>query len=316
MQIFTYMDSDQDTQLKYRDFCNLCAEQVLNAPSQSSRIGSSKGGSEFSKIISSLKQKHSGRGGPNFAGKRGLSAENFSAAKTVKQVVGEQPFVSSEMQRFMMNKQDLPPGHTLNSPQHNRFDSVRDDSVYNSIGGLQQQAPPSQTQWSRSGAASSNLGSFKSRLAGQTHGLTSEQLSHAVDPHAKANGGEMAGIMNYDYERDYIIEAMMQDKVIQAKKLRKKSFDLRKTTKAAQGNLLASKKRIEAIHQNELLAQSPLKKHSAGSVPQFYPMQKVGKMLQKRDLQLNNNYMTTAHNNLGVPTSKNAAVKAIHDESY
>jgi len=42
----------------------------------------------------------------------------------------------------------------------------------------------------------------------------------------------MAGIMNYDYERDYIIEAMMQDKVIQAKKLRKKSFDLRKTTKA------------------------------------------------------------------------------------
>lgn len=29
MQIFTYMDSNQDNILKYRDFCNLCAEQVL-----------------------------------------------------------------------------------------------------------------------------------------------------------------------------------------------------------------------------------------------------------------------------------------------
>jgi len=26
MQIFTYMDTDSDNMLKYRDFCNLCAE--------------------------------------------------------------------------------------------------------------------------------------------------------------------------------------------------------------------------------------------------------------------------------------------------
>ena len=32
LQIFTYMDTDQDNMLKYRDFCNLCAEQVLQAP--------------------------------------------------------------------------------------------------------------------------------------------------------------------------------------------------------------------------------------------------------------------------------------------
>jgi hypothetical protein len=42
----------------------------------------------------------------------------------------------------------------------------------------------------------------------------------------------MAACINYEYERDYIIESMMQDKMIQAKKARKKSFDLRKTTKA------------------------------------------------------------------------------------
>ena len=31
VQIFTYMDYDRDSMLKYTDFCNLCAEQVLSA---------------------------------------------------------------------------------------------------------------------------------------------------------------------------------------------------------------------------------------------------------------------------------------------
>ena len=91
--------------------------------------------------------------------------------------------------------------------------------------------PPS-SQWSRSGATSSNLNTLKSKLQGKTHGLTSEEISHSIDPQARRNGGKMTGIINYDYERDYILEAMMQDKVIQAEKTRKKSFDLRKTTKA------------------------------------------------------------------------------------
>lgn len=32
-QIFTYMDTDSDSQLKYRDFCNLCADQIMTAAS-------------------------------------------------------------------------------------------------------------------------------------------------------------------------------------------------------------------------------------------------------------------------------------------
>ena len=31
VQIFTYMDFDRDSMLKYTDFCNLCAEQVLSS---------------------------------------------------------------------------------------------------------------------------------------------------------------------------------------------------------------------------------------------------------------------------------------------
>lgn len=57
----------------------------------------------------------------------------------------------------------------------------------------------------------------------------------------------MHGIINYDYEKDYVMEAMMQDKMLQNKKARKKSFDLRKTTKAHEGNLNMTKKRLEKI---------------------------------------------------------------------
>ena len=37
---------------------------------------------------------------------------------------------------------------------------------------------------------------------------------------------------------------MLQDKMLQDKKQRKKSFDYRRTTKAHEGNVLAAKKRI------------------------------------------------------------------------
>ena len=77
----------------------------------------------------------------------------------------------------------------------------------------------------------------------------------------------------------------MQDKMIQEKKARKKSFDLRKTTKAHQGNILATKKRLfeiakKASNSNTTSGGTPLK---LGKVPQYYPMGKVNKILSERD---------------------------------
>lgn len=97
LQIYTYMDADQDSVLKYRDFCNLCAEHVLNAaPSLADTTilngasNKSKASSEFSKIISSLKSKQPGRGGPNFtSAKRGASESNYANAKTVTEMLGD-----------------------------------------------------------------------------------------------------------------------------------------------------------------------------------------------------------------------------------
>ena len=208
------MDTDHDSQLKYRDFCNLCAEQVLQAPTSRgdmSMLGSSKApGSEFSKIIKQLKSKNpylkNGRGGPNFIGKRGSSAhqnsQSFRASKTVDQMVNKQPFVSSDLHRFIVNTHDLPAGHQVHSPQHNRYDSIRDDSVYKSIG-----ADPPVSEWSRS--VSTSLNKLRNKLQAKTHGLTSAKLAESVDPRMKSMAGQMSECINYDYERDYILEAMM-----------------------------------------------------------------------------------------------------------
>jgi len=114
--------------------------------------------------------------------KRGTSANNYTNnytnTKNIAEMLGEQPFVSTELHRFMVKKKDLPVGHQFHSPQHNRFDAVRDDSVYNSVGGGS--GLPS-SQWSRSGASTS-LNKLKDKLQKRTHGLTSEQLSRAANP--------------------------------------------------------------------------------------------------------------------------------------
>lgn len=176
--------------LKYRDFCNLCAEQVLQAPPSGGDLMSrsnATGSSNFSKIIKELKAKHpgsKGRGGPHFVNRRGQSAgqkvtDNYATSKNIQQMVGAQPFVSTELHRFMTNVQDLPSGNAVHSPKHNRFDSIRDEEVYNSIGGHAATTSQTQSGWSRSGATSSNynMTKLKAQLQNRTHGMTSEQYS-------------------------------------------------------------------------------------------------------------------------------------------
>lgn len=152
---------------------------------------------------------------------------------------------------------------------HNRFDAIRDESVYNSIGGG---IPPS--EWSRSGASTS-LNKLKQKLQGRTHGLTSEQLSRAANPNARIESGAMAACINYDYERDYIMESLMQDKMLQAKRARKKSFDMRKTTKAQEGQLIATKKRIENIKLKEASAHTAVDLVHRDVRPVYYPMKQI-----------------------------------------
>ena len=62
-------------------------------------------------------------------------------------------------------------------------------------------------------AASSQLSKLKIRLQQQVHGLSSEQVAFVQDPSSKVNGGQMAACIQNDYERDYIIEALMHDRL-------------------------------------------------------------------------------------------------------
>ena len=73
-----------------------------------------------------------------------------------------------------------------------------------------------------------------------------------IDPTAKVNAGQMANCLSHEYQRDFIIESLLNDQLHQNEKARKKSFDFRKTTKAHRGNLLATKKRLQKIREKEM----------------------------------------------------------------
>ena len=316
LQVFTYMDYDKDSMLKYQDFCTLCAN---SAPEQSSLPLSSKGlevllaqryetadthdtkgqetessqnksislNDKFTRVMRQLRQKNSGLTGKKPRGisvgckintglRKGVEPprDNFEATKKMDQIRGDQEFVSTELQRFVENKADLVPGHQIHSPLHNRFDSVRESEVYNSIG--------SSSGW-RSILQSGKMARIKNQWPGSKPcGLTSEELSFANDPTAKQNGGQMGPCISHNYERDFILEAMLKDKMRQDSKAAQKRFDLRKTTKTNEARIRAAKDKLKSMNDREKSAGSL--KHKPGSVPQYYPMVKVNKLLNGKEL--------------------------------
>ena len=99
--------------------------------------------------------------------------DRYEKTKNINQMIGNQPFVSTELHRFMTNMQDMPSGNQVHSPKHNRFDSIRDEEVYKSIGnaaysGQNQLGTTSNSGWSRSAvtasSASMNLTQLKAKL--------------------------------------------------------------------------------------------------------------------------------------------------------
>ena len=87
VQIFAFLDKDQDTLLKYRDFCSLCAQHASLQASPSQVISNESRGSQFSNIIKQIKGR-TGRGGPKF-NRRGTSARTYGVAQKGAQNVDE-----------------------------------------------------------------------------------------------------------------------------------------------------------------------------------------------------------------------------------
>ena len=48
--------------------------------------------------------------------------------------------------------------------------------------------------------------------------MTSDELSKGNDPLMKQNGGKMKECISHDYEKDFVLEAVLQDKLRQDKK--------------------------------------------------------------------------------------------------
>ena len=105
---------------------------------------------KFTRVMRQLRQKNT-----QLAGKkpRGISVgakinsglkkgpgqqkENFDAARKIDEIRGDNEFICTELQRFMDNQADITAGNQIHSPMHNRFDSIRDSDVYNSVGSSQ-----------------------------------------------------------------------------------------------------------------------------------------------------------------------------------
>lgn len=87
----------------------------------------------------------------------------------------------------------------------------------------------------------------------------------------------MKACINYDYERDYILEAMLMDKTRQENKNVQKKFDFRKTTKTSEARIKLGREKMKNQKESSVVSKS----HKPGSVPQYYPMVKVNKMLNK-----------------------------------
>ena len=115
--------------------------------------------------------------------------------------------MSTELQRFMENRKGFTIGNGLHSPLHNRFDTVRDSDVYNSIN--------SSKGW-KSILSSGNVQKIKNQWPGSRPcGLTSDEISYAADPALKSFGGQMQQCITHGYEKDFVLEARLNDKIRQ-----------------------------------------------------------------------------------------------------
>lgn len=101
-------------------------------------------------------------------------------------------------------------------------------------------------------AASSKLSRLRQSLQQKTHGLTSEEIFNQVDPNRRINGGDIANCITYEYERDYLLESILNDKLYKKQEQQRKSFDLRRTTKAHQGYVKTAEKRLLKIKEKEM----------------------------------------------------------------
>ena len=110
----------------------------------------------------------------------------------------------------------------------------------------------STSSWNRATTASSNLSKLRLKMQSQTHGITSEQMANQQDPNSKINGGDIAQCLQYEYERDFIVESVLNDRLYEQDRQRKKSYDFRKSTKASRASVKAAKKRLQQLKDKEM----------------------------------------------------------------
>ena len=89
----------------------------------------------------------------------------------------------------------------------------------------------------------------------------------------------MAATIQADYEKDFVLEAMLNDMRFQEKKALKRSIDMRRSTKTSEARNVTAKRKLKILEMKEKSIFSPQKFHEVGTVPTYYPAKAISKML-------------------------------------
>lgn len=71
----------------------------------------------------------------------------------------------------------------------------------------------------------------------------------------------MAGCINGDYEKDFVMEAMLNDRRFQERRAVKRSFDFKRGTKTSEMRNATAKRKLKILNEKEKTAWAPDKPH-------------------------------------------------------
>ena len=103
----------------------------------------------------------------------------------------------------------------------------------------------------------------------KTYGDSSRFLNECNNMFAKVNGGTMAGVLQNQYHKDFMVQKTLRDTRLQKLVQRRLKKDPQRNTRAAKLREDATKRKLVVLDSNAKLTRlrSPLIAQPAGSVP-------------------------------------------------
>jgi len=222
LQIFTFLDTDKDNRLKYADFCSLFSQ------------GQQETDEPFMKVLDSIKNRKVPRAKSAVVAridnklKKPINA--FEQVKTLEDINSNEG-LSHELTRYIARNRNFQSGHSVFTPAENKLDT---NDARNQIKMVD----------ISSRATSANVSARTQR----TYGATSHTMAVKMDPMAKHGGGTIYGCLTNLYERNFLLEAALNDLRYKERHPAKIKFSAgSRTTKANEARMRATNRFLSIL---------------------------------------------------------------------